>query len=282
MAERIIDHTWYEFLPILGWIVDDAAEAGRTLEQAARDLEEAAHDARRIAAIAYGASDAAVRRLLGEEVYSVLDLARDRVAALRSEQPVAAAAAAEPLRPNRGLLFNVDRGLELLLASEPSEQAMRYFSLRDPRWMDHHVWYPGWLADVTKEVKHALRGLSRAQSELEPVYSDVAAFLAEHPTSSGRAAPAAQACAAASRGCTTAAGHARRGAANMGALIDVLQGLHDDILDEPPTGRVRHFFGYVPPSAMDDAGLPACPLNQLALDGYAFLLCTHKYAVLLT
>ncbi|KAI4967041.1 hypothetical protein ZWY2020_034425 [Hordeum vulgare] len=239
MAERIIDHTWYEFLPVLGWITEDAAEAGRTLDQAARDLEAAAQEARRIAATI--ASDAAVRRLLRDEVHSVHDLARDRVAALRSEDPVPVASpvpVAQPLRPNRGLLFNVGRGLELLLTSEPSEQAMRSFSLCDPRWMDHHVWYPDWLADVRMEVTHALRGLSRAQSELELLYSDVATLLVVS-SSSGRAVTDAQACA-------DAAGHAHRGAANMGALVDVLQGLRDDILVEPPTGRVSYFFGSVP------------------------------------
>ena len=192
MAERTIDNTWYEFLPILAWIIADADLAGRRLDHAADELEGAVDHH---AANAYSASDAPVRRLLRRDVF---DTARDRVAALLSEDPVAAPApaAAEPMRPNRGLLFNVDRGLELLLASEPTEQAMRSFSLRDPRWMDHHVWYPGWLADVRKEVKHALRGLSRAQSELERVYSDEAAFLyiPTNTSGTGRAAPASPGC----------------------------------------------------------------------------------------
>ncbi|KAI4978832.1 hypothetical protein ZWY2020_015585 [Hordeum vulgare] len=154
------DNTWYEFLPILGWIIADAAVARGTLEQAVQQLDRAAAEANRLAAIAHGAP---TRRscLLRRDVYVALDLDRVRVADLLREEP----AAAEPgpvavLRPNYGLLVNVSHGIDLLLRTEPTEQAMQAFSLR---WEeDRDIWYPGWLASVKMEVGNALRSLALA------------------------------------------------------------------------------------------------------------------------
>ncbi|XP_048537394.1 uncharacterized protein LOC125515962 [Triticum urartu] len=254
MEEALIpdDRTWYRFLPILAWIVADAEEARHTLEHAADELERAAAEANRIADLAHGGSDRAVLVLLRRDVHRVLNLERDRVADLRREAPDLAAAAepGPPYRPNSGLLVNVGHGLELLLGTEPSEDAIHSFSLR---WEDNrHVWYPEWLVGVRREVRHALRRLNRARAELEHVSLAVADFLAVATSPEG-AATAVEACEATADGYATAAQHARRAVANLDNVLNILQGLRDDILDDPPPGRVRYFFGYVDNAAGDDA-----------------------------
>ncbi|XP_044408822.1 uncharacterized protein [Triticum aestivum] len=252
MEEALIpdDRTWYRFLPILAWIVADAEEAGHTLEHGADELERAAAEANRIADLAHGGSDRAVLVLLRRDVHRVLNLERDRVADLRREAPDLAAAAdpGPPYRPNSGPLVNVGRGLELLLGTEPSEEAI-HSSLR---WEDNrHVWYPEWLVGVRREVRHALRRLNRARAELEHVPLAVADFLAVATSPEG-AATAVEACEANADGYATEAQHARRAVANLDNVLNILQG-RDDILHVPPPGRVRYFFGYADNAAGDDA-----------------------------
>uniref|UniRef100_M8D176 Uncharacterized protein n=1 Tax=Aegilops tauschii TaxID=37682 RepID=M8D176_AEGTA len=59
------------------------------------------------------------------------------------------------------------------------------------------------------------------------------------------AATAVEACVVTADGYATAAQHARRAVANLGNVLNILQGLRSDILDEPPMGRIGYFFGYV-------------------------------------
>ncbi|XP_044955078.1 uncharacterized protein LOC123405473 isoform X2 [Hordeum vulgare subsp. vulgare] len=244
------DNTWYEFLPILGWIIADAAVARGTLEQAVQQLDRAAAEANRLAAIAHGGSYATVVCLLRRDVYVALDLDRVRVADLLREEP----AAAEPgpvavLRPNYGLLVNVSHGIDLLLRTEPTEQAMQAFSLR---WEeDRDIWYPGWLASVKMEVGNALRSLALASLQARGVRPDLDLLLAV-PTSSepDGAATGVDACAATAGRCATAVHHARQASENMGELLVNLRGLREEILDDPPPGRVMEFFG--PPIADPD------------------------------
>ncbi|XP_044405784.1 putative disease resistance RPP13-like protein 1 [Triticum aestivum] len=228
------EHIWHQFFSILAWIIADADLARRTLDHAADELEGAIdHHASNV----YSASDAPVRRFLRRYVF---DTARDRVAALSSEEPrpVAADAAALPLRPNRGLLMNVKAGIDLLLASEPSAGVMRAFFLRDTRQRSRHDCYPVWFAGVQSAVANAVRRLSRARLELGGVCSDVEEFLAVPVPAQSQGA--GEACAATAR-------HARSGVANLDALVQILRVLEEELEDEPPTARVVHFFGYVPP-----------------------------------
>ncbi|KAE8806491.1 Cytochrome P450 71A4 [Hordeum vulgare] len=216
---------------------------------------------------------------------------------LRSEDPVPVASpvpVTEPLRPNCGLLFNVGLGLELLLTSEPSEQAMRSFSLRDPRWMDHHA--------VVKETLrlHPPTSLLLPRETLEdtrllgydvPAGTRVlihALAIGRDPTTWGSHAEAPERFVgydlkmgqdfaflpfgAGRRGCP-GVGFAmmsnelalaslvcnfdwevpggRMPPVDMSELHGLfvrLKGFRNDILDEPPTGRVSYFFGSVPPT----------------------------------
>lgn len=192
--------------------------------------------------------------LLRRDIYVALDLDRGRVADLRREEPLAAAAAdpglGAALRPSCGLLVNVGRGIDLLLRTEPPGHVMHSFSLR---WEeDRDAWYPGWLYRMKREVTHALHRLNRARSEAECVHPDLARFLVV-PTSSEPegAATAVEACVTTAERCGTAAQHARDASENLRRVLVTLRGLREDILDEPPPRRVMQFFG--PPIADADA-----------------------------
>lgn len=127
---------------------------------------------------------------------------------------------------------------------------MHSFLLRDPRQSSRHEWYPARLAGVHSAVANAVRRLSRARLELGAVLSEVDEFLAVPAPAQSQGS--ADACAAAAR-------HARRGVANLDALVQILRVLEEELEDEPPTARVRQFFGYVyvpspPPPPANGAG----------------------------